>query len=346
MSPEVYEVDPDEDNTAADTKMSVYVKIEEPDIFLVNDIEDINTDALVMNFELEFKFWSVNRAPQSKLGDKRDGSKGSIEPPTSSSSTLAHLTNIRCYTCLFNPSVREETLVQILQPCTLTFSMSQTENHGMRVDCNMSDLCLNISPHSLNVVLNSAYSFISSMSSPASEQPTDQAGENSLRRASKVNNALVKSTSVQSDLIFPEDHSKLGQTVPVEEDKFWFLSKKDGSKTVDLAVDPLMSTSTLDSSTPAAASTMDEQAIINIKNMIIKLEAGVGNITTPLLLLESSFNCNVMNWSGPRMSALGSMTLEMAYYNSGLALWEPVIEPVIFPNGRRRSVSEKLYLFI
>ena len=68
--------------------------------------------------------------------------------------------------------------------------------------------------------------------------------------------------------------------------------------------------------------------IININNLVVKIESGVGNNTIPLLLLESTFNCDVRNWSGPRMTAIGSMNLVMAYYNSKLALWEPVIEPV------------------
>ena len=34
-------------------KMSVYVKIEEPDIFLVENLDDKNSDALMMNTELQ-----------------------------------------------------------------------------------------------------------------------------------------------------------------------------------------------------------------------------------------------------------------------------------------------------
>ena len=38
--------------------MSVFVKINEPDIFLVEDIDDVNSDALMLNTELQFKMWS------------------------------------------------------------------------------------------------------------------------------------------------------------------------------------------------------------------------------------------------------------------------------------------------
>ncbi len=112
----------------------------------------------------------------------------------------------------------------------------------------------------------------------------------------------------------------------------------------------------------------DEQAVININNLVIKVrkvdfeekkfkaniqvknkaiikkreevnnyfnnqvESGIGNNTIPLLLLESRFNCDIRDWSGPRMSVIGSMNLEMAYYNAKLALWEPVIEPIVSVN--------------
>ena len=35
------------------------------------------------------------------------------------------------------------------------------------------------------------------------------------------------------------------------------------------------------------------------------------------------------------MSAIGSMNLEVAYYNNKLALWEPVLEPIVMvqPDG-------------
>jgi vacuolar protein sorting-associated protein 13A/C len=72
----------------------------------------------------------------------------------------------------------------------------------------------------------------------------------------------------------------------------------------------------------------DEQAIVKINNLVIKVESGIGNNTIPLLLLESSLSCNVKDWSSKRMTLIGSINVEMAYYNSKLALWEPVIEPI------------------
>ena len=79
------------------------------------------------------------------------------------------------------------------------------------------------------------------------------------------------------------------------------------------------------------ASTMsvvtDQQLMFNINQLIVTVEAGQGNNTIPMLLLESKLTGEVRNWSG-RLSVLASTQLEMAYYNSKFALWEPVIEPI------------------
>ena len=105
--------------------------------------------------------------------------------------------------------------------------------------------------------------------------------------------------------------------------KLWFLKEGDDSNLGQDALD------TLSSSTLQSHQRQDELAIIKINNFVVKFESGVGNNTIPLLLLESTFSCNVKDWSSKRMNLIGSLDLEMAYYNSKLALWEPVIEPII-----------------
>ena len=71
----------------------------------------------------------------------------------------------------------------------------------------------------------------------------------------------------------------------------------------------------------------EEVMVINITNLVIKFESGAGNNTIPLLLMESSFNCNVKDfYNNKRMTVIGNFNVEMAYYNAKLALWEHVIE--------------------
>ena len=121
-------------------------------------------------------------------------------------------------------------------------------------------------------------------------------------------------------------------------DKFWFLKDTDDITQGQEATDFL--------STTSSTLKKDELALIKINNILIKIESGIGNNTIPLLLLESSLDCNVRDfWSNKRMTLMGSVNLEMAYYNAKLALWEPVIEPIVThykPDGSaltKRSVK-------
>ena len=275
----------DNEGDSALAKMSVFVKIDEPDIFLVENIDDVNSDALMLNTELQFKMWMQGETM----------------------SLIASLANIRCHTCRFAPSQREATMAQILKPCTLSFTVSRNEGHGTRVNCNMSDLCLNVSPHSIAVIQKSVQAFFDSM---AIKEAMAQAEE---ERGSEADGDL----------------SALWDAKPFKEDDFWFLRPDESLEAID-ALNTLSS---------AQSQIADEQAIVNINNLVVCVESGVGNNTIPLILLESSFNCDVRNWSSSRMSAIGSMNLELAYYNSELAFWEPVIEPVSHarPDGTVRK---------
>ena len=278
----VVEVDSNE------SRMSVYLSVEKPDIFLVENIEDVNTDALMLNTELQIKYWLVTSSSNS----------GQM-------SVLASLTDICCHTCRYNPDDREGTMTQILKPCTLSFSVNQQNGHGMRINVNISDMILNVSPYSIQIIRNSVQTFLESMTK-------DAAGED------------VSSLEKQNlTTIHEEDYSDLWTTQQVNEDQLWFL-KHNCEQSMEVT-----EATNLDSFSTNSAANLDEQAVIKINNLIVVVEAGVGANTMPLLLVESSLNFDVRNWSGSRLNALGSVNLEVAYYNTRLALWEPVVERVV-----------------
>lgn len=45
----------------------------------------------------------------------------------------------------------------------VSFTFSQNDEHGVKVQCNMSDLCLNVSPRSITIIQNSVTAFLDSM---------------------------------------------------------------------------------------------------------------------------------------------------------------------------------------
>jgi vacuolar protein sorting-associated protein 13A/C len=72
--------------------------------------------------------------------------------------------------------------------------------------------------------------------------------------------------------------------------------------------------------------------MVEAGSIIVTLEAGFGVKTLPLILLESSFNSEITDWM-QHLQIEGTMSLQMSYYNSRLALWEPLIEPTLDKNG-------------
>ena len=182
----------------------------------------------------------------------------------------------------------------ILSPCTLSFFLSHNpDQQTRRIQCNMSDLCLNVTPRSIQIIYKSVMAFMQSGQNDFSENDKSEA-ENDF-----------------NELWIPKSY---------QDREFWFL-KDDTSDEVNAAKEAL---ETLSSTT--TTSKMDEQAVFMINNLVVKIESGIGNI--PLLLMESSISMNVKDWSSKRMTMIGSLNLELAYYNAKLALWEPVIEPL------------------
>ena len=81
---------------------TILVKMDEPDIVLVSKIEDINTDAIMLNAELTL---NITQQPE-KLA------------------FVLTVDRLRGNTCKFNPDMREQSLAQILQPTNMGLHFS------------------------------------------------------------------------------------------------------------------------------------------------------------------------------------------------------------------------------
>uniref|UniRef100_F1KPF0 Vacuolar protein sorting-associated protein 13A n=1 Tax=Ascaris suum TaxID=6253 RepID=F1KPF0_ASCSU len=79
-----------------------------------------------------------------------------------------------------------------------------------------------------------------------------------------------------------------------------------------------------------------EEATIRMESLVITLEAGLGELTVPVILIESSFNGVASDWSA-LLSVDAAVHLQVSYYNETFSVWEPVIEPVEVQEGQWRS---------
>lgn len=75
-----------------------------------------------------------------------------------------------------------------------------------------------------------------------------------------------------------------------------------------------------------------EVCIVEIPSIVIVIETGLGYYTYPLLVIETKMNAEIRDWSS-EISIESSMSLGIAYYNTVMAVWEPLLEP----NERQKS---------
>jgi vacuolar protein sorting-associated protein 13A/C len=183
-------------------------------------------------------------------------------------------------------------MAQILKPTNMAMHYSQDlDSRKTRIDMNFSSLVLNVSPNSIQILLNSYNTFMTNM------QVQD----------------IVEDEPKKKVVI--EDN--LWKTTDIKEEEHWYL-KPDGCYEADKYDAQSLASTCL-------SEYGDEQMIFKIQQLIVILEYGRGNNTVPLVLVESKVNGELRNWSY-RMCVKMNLELEAAYYNSTVALWEPVIE--------------------
>nr|XP_012140992.1 PREDICTED: vacuolar protein sorting-associated protein 13C isoform X2 [Megachile rotundata] len=262
--------------------LTINVHIEKPDIILLEDMDDINSNCIILNTELLLKV---------RLIDEHQVITGSIKD-------LSILAGI------YNPIKRSDWIYQVLRPCSVSVAGSTPEGKGLHIEVCCTDIHVSVSPGVIEIL-------------------------------NKVVHTATK-TEVKNDeiVVSEQNHEGLWIITPFEESDFWFLKTEVGVEAIEDFVY---------SDDEDATTYKPELAIISAPTILFTLEAGVGNKTLPMLLLNIGFQSNINDWSTKSMCIESTMSLIMAYYNSCLALWEPLIEPVEgIKKGKRVSTPWEL----
>ncbi|KZC12683.1 Vacuolar protein sorting-associated protein 13A, partial [Dufourea novaeangliae] len=268
---------------ASNKKMfTINLHIEKPDIILLEDMDNINSNCVILNTELLLKV---------RL-------KGEHQVITGSIKDLSILAGI------YNPVKRSDWIYQVLRPCSISVAGSTPEGKGLHIDVCCTDIHISVSPGVIEIL-------------------------------NKVVHTATKTEVKDEEVVISEsNHEDLWIVTPYEESEFWFLKTEVGVEAVEDIVY---------ADEEITADYKPELAIVSARTILLTLEAGVGNKTLPMLLLHIGFQSNVNDWSSKSMSMEATMSLIMAYYNSRLALWEPLIEPIEgIRNGKRVSTPWEL----
>ncbi|KAL5288954.1 hypothetical protein ACFFRR_009268 [Megaselia abdita] len=105
-------------------KMKIILHIEEPDIILVESLEDINTNAIILNMKSSLVYRTVGEQ-QIMTGE---------------------ISDLKMYMCAFKPDRREQTKHYVIYPCVITLHESMPDEQGMHISLTFSDIIINISP--------------------------------------------------------------------------------------------------------------------------------------------------------------------------------------------------------
>ncbi|XP_011630655.2 LOW QUALITY PROTEIN: vacuolar protein sorting-associated protein 13 [Pogonomyrmex barbatus] len=275
---------PTQQQQAAPTSkmLTVNLHVEKPDIILLEDMDDINSNCIILNTELLLKL---------RITGEHQVITGSIKD-------LSLLTGI------YNPAKRTDWIYQVLKPCSISVAGSTPDDKGLHLEIRCTDIHVSVSPGVIEIL-------------------------------NKVIHTMTKKEEEDKNIIKPEpNYEGLWIITPFEENNYWFLKTEIAMEAFEEFAYP---------DDEIVATYKPELAIVSAPTILFTLEAGVGNKTLPMLLLHLGFQSSIKDWSTKSMSMDCSMSMIMAYYNSRLALWEPLIEPIeSFRNGKRISTSWEL----
>lgn len=144
----------------------------------------------------------------------------------------------------------------------------------------------------------------------------------------EVVNRIVAQTTANSDVkeeVKAIDYSDIWSPQPFNEQDHWFTQVETALEAANILKS-------------APAEKLNEICTLEMPALVLKIETGFGNHTIPMLRLASKMHVNVRNWSS-QIAVEGSLELGVSYYNSTLALWEPLLEPneIQTPNGVARK---------
>ncbi|XP_077563183.1 vacuolar protein sorting 13C isoform X2 [Haemaphysalis longicornis] len=230
--------------------------------------------------------------------------KGSIHHKLRQVGTTQTMTavmdDLKMFTSYVDKFQLEHVRSEILKPTEISLNSTFTVENGQHMEINFSPIEIHVTPSAVEILSKS----LGSLGAPSSEQKADLEAE--------PNNRDVWS-------IMSLDKSKL-----------WFLEEP----TVPLAVEALETMETTAPIQDSQAARKDEQALITAKSLVITLEQGSENRSVPMLLWKASLEAEVLDWSS-EMSVRGFLGSVVFYYNEKLAVWEPLVEPIEVPGGRK-----------
>lgn len=208
--------------------------------------------------------------------------------------------DLRMFTSYVDKFQSEHVRSEILKPTEISLNSTFTVENGQHMEINFSPIEIHVTPGAVEILSKS----LGSLSAPSAEQKADHEVE--------------------------PDNSEVWNIMNLDKTKLWFLE----GPVVPMALEAMETMETAPATQESQAPRKDEQALVTAKSLVITLEQGAENRTVPMLLWKASLEAEVLDWSA-EMSVRGFLGSVVFYYNEKLAVWEPLVEPIEVPGGRK-----------
>ncbi|XP_073984515.1 vacuolar protein sorting 13C isoform X2 [Rhodnius prolixus] len=266
---------PPPNSASAKTIITFNFKCEHPDIILVENLDDINTNALVLHAEITFKL-------------RTSGSHQVVS---------GSLNDFQLFSCCYNPLRRQETKVPVLHPLSVVLAGSTPENSGLHLDLSTTAIKIRVSPGSIQLISSVATALMGKVDQKLSGEAVDTVDRSNMWKVEKYNDV-----------------------------DYYFLKTELGEEAFEVHNEGKISEDTH----------LSELCVFTVPTLLITVEIGVGTNTVPMILVETSIQASIRDWSS-LLNVESQLTLEVCYYNNLLALWEPLVEPVDTKEGKKTS---------
>lgn len=211
---------------------------------------------------------------------------------------MAVMEELRMFTSCVDKFQEEHVRSEILKPTEISVNSTFTVENGQHMEISFSPIEIHVTAGAVEILSKS----LSSLGGPSQEQKTD--------------------------LVAEPDNKHIWNAQPIGKAKLWFLEER----AVHIATEA-METDVV-AAQDAVAAHKDEQALLNAKSIVITVEQGSENRTVPMLLWRASLEAEVLDWSS-QMAVRAFLGSVVFCYNEKLAVWEPLVEPIEVPGGRK-----------
>ncbi|XP_055946551.1 intermembrane lipid transfer protein Vps13-like isoform X4 [Argiope bruennichi] len=183
----------------------IFLKVQKPDIVLVENIEDGDSNAIFLNNEVDLR----------------------VTMSGSSQAITGSIKNLTFYTACFNCDKRHETSAKILSPCDIDIQCNFRE-HSQHMDIMFRDLILHISPGTVHLLTNILSSIVSEPVVEESEVKKEKEDYSDLWNEKSLTDSKYwfLETVTGEDALVEEKEESLGTPAPIIHQQMLFTMRK------------------------------------------------------------------------------------------------------------------------